>query len=228
MKPILIKDMPAALRPRERVEQNGAAHLPEEVLLAIILRNGRPGTSVTDLARELIVAFGSLRALAGASWREIVAKKIPGIGKVKAIEIESAMELGRRLVTEIVTEKEIAADDSEKIFRLLRPQLTGLRQELVWVFLVSAKGTLIGLPRVVARGSFQSGDFDARSIFDPAIREGAAGVVVVHNHPNGLPEASKEDLEATRQLKAAAKILHIPLLDHLIVTESGYQSISPQ
>jgi len=215
--PLTVREMLPGLRPREALALRGAGQLSDDALLAILLRNGRHGRNVAELARDVLQAFGGLGPLARASFEEIMARRFSGIGRVKAMEIASALELGRRAAAQNPAEEAPFVRDPESVVQQLRPLATNLRQEVFWALLLDTKNRLIGRPQEVSRGLLDSSPVHPREVFTTAISHAAAAVILAHNHPSGDPTPSVEDLRVTRQLVEASRILGIRVLDHVIV-----------
>jgi len=208
------KELPERLQPREMFDRMGAEHVPDEALLAILLRFGTKGNNVVDLSRELLRHFGSLTALVRAKPSEFT--KLKGIGPTKSRELKAALELARRLSQEQV-EKSPVIHGPEDAARLLREQARELDHERFWVFPLNVRNELKGQPISVTQGTLNASLVHAREVFAPAIECKAAAILVAHNHPSGNTSPSAEDLKVTRDLIAAGKILGIKLLDHVIV-----------
>lgn len=208
------KELPTRLQPREMFDRIGAEHVPDEVLLAILLRFGTKGHNVVDLSRELLLRFGSLTALVKAKPSEFT--QLKGIGTVKARELKTALELARRLSQE-QAESSPMIHGPEDAARLLREQARELDHERFWVFPLNVRNELKSHPIVVTQGTLNASLVHAREVFAPAIDCKAAAILVAHNHPSGNTSPSPEDLKVTRDLIAAGKILGIKLLDHVIV-----------
>ena len=233
--PLRIEDLPRNLQPREQLKRVGSRHASDDTLLAIILRIGVPGANVVETAKRLLAAFGSLDDLARATCDEIVAKGIPGIGETKALQVMAAIEFGRRCsYSELCRAK---SDDvrrirsSEDVYDLLMPVVFGSRQEHFFVVLLGPRNRVIGLPREIAKGQRDVVALQPNLVFESAIKEGAAQVIVAHNHPSGDSAPSEEDVELTRKLVEAGRLLNIPVVDHLILgmpsnEHSGYFSLS--
>lgn len=208
------KQLPERLQPREMFDRMGAEHVPDEVLLAILLRFGTKGHNVVDLSRELLRHFGSLTALVRAKPAEF--RKLKGIGPTKSRELKAALELARRLSQEQV-EKSPVIHGPEDAARLLREQARELDHERFWVFPLNVRNELKSHPVLVTQGTLNASLVHAREVFHAAIECKAAAVLVAHNHPSGNTSPSPEDLRVTRDLIAAGKVLGIKLLDHVIV-----------
>lgn len=211
---VTVKEMPKRLQPREMFDRIGAEHVPDEVLLAILLRFGTAGLNVVDLARDILRRFGSLTALVRADPEQF--RSLKGIGPTKARELKAALELARRLSQEQVEERP-AIHSPEDAARLLREQARELDHERFWVLLLDTRNRLKEHPLMVSQGTLNASLVHAREVFKPAVLHGAAAILVAHNHPSGDPSPSKEDLKVTRDLIEAGKVLNIRLLDHVII-----------
>ena len=215
--PLTVHEMLPGLRPREALAQRGAAQLPDDALLAILLRSGRRGRNVVELARDVLQAFGGIVPLARASFEEIAARRIPGLGKVKAMEIAAALELGRRAAAQNPAAEAPVVRDPASVLQQLLPLSHNLRQEVFWALLLDARNRLIGRPQEISRGLLDSAPVHPREVFAPAISHAAAAIILAHNHPSGDPSPSSEDLRVTRQLVEASRILGIRVIDHVII-----------
>ncbi|MDI6774635.1 MAG: DNA repair protein RadC [Verrucomicrobiota bacterium] len=172
-----------------------------------------------ELARELLHKYGSLTALAGASVEEL-RKAEKGIGKVKALEIKAALEIGRRLTEESLP-KRLSIRTADDAARLLRERARLLDREMFWVVLLDSKNRLKGRPVDVTSGLLDASLVHPREMFREAIRAAAAAVMLAHNHPSGDPTPSAEDIRITRQLVQAGKVVDIKVMDHVILGKSG-------
>lgn len=221
-----VKNLPAQQQPREMVDQFGPAHVPDAVLLAIILRSGKQGLNVTELANQLLQEYGSLQGLACAPQKELASW--PGMGPVKAQMLLCALELARRMAREREPKKK-KINTPQDALEVLQPLTRTLEQEVFWVLLVDTRNQLQRPPVEVHRGTLNASLVHSREVFKEAIRSSCAGVLLAHNHPSGDPSPSREDVQLTRQLVEAGKILEITVLDHLILgkpNESGNEYVS--
>jgi len=234
-KALRIGDLPQDLQPRELIARVGPRHVGEDVLLAVILRIGVAGANAVETAKRLLVAFGSLSALSSASYREIVAKKIPGIGKTKALGIAASLELGRRCsYAELMKNRKGGAKcirTTEDAYDLLVPEVYGDKQERFFVVMLGPRNAVLAPPVEIARGQRDEVALQPNLVFERAMKEGARAIVVAHNHPSGDPTPSAGDIEMTCKLVEAGKLMNIPVLDHLIVGvpsdgNSGFFSIA--
>jgi DNA repair protein RadC len=215
--PQTVKELPQEMRPREEFQRRGAENVPDEILLAILLRSGMRGKNVTELARELLRRYNGLADLSKADYDELLGCKIKGLGKVKCMELAAALELGRRAAHQGPRHDSPAIREPESVYRIVSPLARTLQQEIFWVLLLDTKNKLIGQPVETTRGLLDTSPVHPREVFSKAVRYSAAAVILAHNHPSGDPTPSKEDIDITRRLIEAARILGIRVVDHLIV-----------
>ncbi len=209
-----VKELPERMQPREMFRREGAERVPPEVLLAILLRSGVPGVNVLELARSMLLHFGTLNALAEADLEELSAFK--GVGPVKAQMLKAALELARRISEEKNADRRALTNPTD-VFEALRERARALRCEVFWVLLLDTRNRLLRTPGEVSRGLLNASLVHPREVFKDAIRASAAAVIVAHNHPSGDPSPSAEDLAITRQLVEAGRIIGIPVMDHVIL-----------
>lgn len=207
-------DLPVSLQPREKFDRLGPENLSESDLLALLLRTGTAGFNVVELAETIIMKYGSLSALSRASVSEL--QKIHGVGKEKAKILKAALEMGRRLIQENVGQNPYVGTPEEAA-AVLRERARKLNQEVFWVLLLDVKSRLLIPPCEVSKGTLDSTLVHPREIFKPAVQHSAAKVVLAHNHPSGDPSPSSQDIQITRKLIAAGKMIEITVLDHLII-----------
>jgi len=212
--PRRIKDIPETERPREMFEREGPEQVNDRVLLAILLRSGVRGISAVDLADELLNRFGSLPALAKEPVEEIA--RIPGMGKVRAQVVKSAMELCRRIQRTPAPDRAEVRTPGDAA-RLIMADSSSLEIEQFWVLLLDTKYRLRRPPITISKGILDACLVHPREVFKEAIRACAAAVVLVHNHPSGDPSPSREDIKLTRQLIEVGRIMDIEVLDHVVV-----------
>jgi len=217
----LIRDLPARERPRERLREYGAASLSNAELLAIVLRTGAAAESVLDLATKLLAHFGGLVGLARAGFGELC--QVHGLGEAKASQLKAALELGRRLIS-TTAEERVVVRSPQDVANLLQAEMALLDQEQLRVVLLNTKNQVMGV-REVYRGSVNTSLLRPSELFRDAVRENCPALVVVHNHPSGDPTPSAEDVEVTKQIVEAGKLLDIEVLDHLIIGQQKYISL---
>jgi DNA repair protein RadC len=219
-----IADWPETERPRERLLAKGPDVLTDAQLLAIVLRTGRRDASAVHVAMEVIHRLGGLAALARCGVDELCT--IPGVGRAKAAQLKAALELGRRTLAEpLTTGTRITC--SRDLYRHFHPSLRDLKHELFKVVLLDAKHTLLK-EVTVSEGSLTLSIVHPREVFALAVRESAAGVIFVHNHPSGDPTPSPEDRQLTDRLVAAGQLLGIRVLDHLVIGDGRYVSFADE
>lgn len=211
---LLIADLPAHERPRERFQACGAKALGDAELLAILLRTGTRDRSALDVSREILTGCGgTLAGVAEARLQELAA--IKGVGINKAIGVQAAFALARRLQQTQARERP-KLESPAAVADLLREELRGKSQEEFHVLLVDPRHTLLR-DDCVTIGLADRSQVHAREVFRTAIRESACRVILVHNHPSGDPAPSPQDLECTRSLVHAGKVIGIEVLDHIII-----------
>ncbi len=219
-----IRDWPEHERPRERMLREGPAALSDSQLLAILLRVGRRDASAVQVALELLQQTGGLQCLSRMGLDELC--RISGIGPAKAAQIQAGVELGKRaLATPLASGTRITA--SADVYAAYHPLLRDLRQEVFILVLLDAKHAVIKDLRI-SEGSLTASLVHPREVFAAAVRESAAAVVCLHNHPSGDPTPSQEDRALTARLQEAGDLLGIPLLDHLIIGDGRYVSFADQ
>jgi DNA repair protein RadC len=219
-----IKDWPADERPREKLIARGAEHLTDAELLALIIRSGAAAgrMSAVDLARELLRQFGSLRRLAAATISELCQQ--PGIGPAKAAEIQALFQIARRFADQRLQPGHTYRSSSDAFYHF-HERLCDYRREVFLALLLDSKNRLIREVRI-SEGSLNASIVHPREVFAPALKESAAAVLFVHNHPSGDPTPSREDLEITSRLKGAGDLLGIRVLDHIIIGNGAYVSLA--
>lgn len=219
-----IKDWPAEDRPREKLLARGAQSLSDTELLAIVLRNGNASTgeSAIDHARLLLGRFGSLKGLDEAASGEL--GKVKGIGPAKVAQIKASLEIARRMGNHKWQPGE-PLRSSEDVFRHFRDDLQDRKHECFYVILLNNKNRKIRDVKI-SEGSLTASLVHPREVYNPVIRESAAAVIFVHNHPSGDPAPSPEDIEITRRLKEVGEIMGVRVLDHVVVGRDRYFSFS--
>lgn len=214
---------PSRRGPRERLHERGTESLDDAELLALLLRTGARGRPAEQLAHELLGGSG-LHGLARAIPAEL--ERWPGVGPAKAATLLAALELGRRLAQRRLQTGD-AIRGPQDVFRHFHARLRDAPHEQFHLLLLDGRHRL--LREVMAsRGTLTASLVHPREVFRPALREGAAALVVVHNHPSGDPAPSAEDREVTRRLVQAGALLGVPLLDHVVVAERGWVSLREQ
>ncbi len=217
-----IKDWPQDERPREKLLKKGAEALSDAELLALVLRTGDASSrsSALDHARLLLSRFESLRKLASASTAELC--EVKGIGPAKAAEIQAVFEISRRFGVEGMRTGDRYTCSSE-VFRHYHERLRDRKKEVFLALLLDSKNRLIREVQV-SEGSLTASIVHPREVFAPVVRESAAAVLFVHNHPSGDPTPSREDLDITERLRQAGDLMGVRVLDHIIIGSGAYVS----
>lgn len=219
-----IKDWPAEERPREKLLNRGADSLSDAELLALILRTGDAGSGTTavDMARGLLSRYGSLRELAQAGTTELCRQ--PGIGPAKAAELQVVFQLARRFSDRSLQPDERYLSSSDA-FRHFHERLRDQRKEIFLALLLDSKNRLLREVRI-SEGSLNASIVHPREVFAPVVRDSAAAVLFVHNHPSGDPTPSREDIEITSRLKEVGDLMGVRVLDHIIIGNGSYVSLA--
>jgi DNA repair protein RadC len=216
-----IKEWPEEDRPREKLLDRGAEALTDAELLAILLRTGNAGASALDHARLLLSQFGGIKGIDSAPAKELCA--IKGIGPAKSAQLKAGLEIGRRLGRE-KWEAGQALRSSEDVFRHFA-ELEKEKREIFYVVLLNNKNRKIREVKI-SEGSLTASLVHPREVYNPVIRESAAAVIFVHNHPSGDPAPSPEDIEITRRLKQVGEVMGVRVLDHVVIGRDRYYSFS--
>lgn len=217
-----VKEWPSGERPREKLLGRGPSALSEAELLALVLRTGTGRSTALDLARDVLSSGRSLRALGTRTPGELM--RIRGIGPAKAVELIAAFEIGRRMQAEPDEVRPIIRSP-EDVARHMVPLLRDRTNEAFFVLLLDAKNALRSKVEITS-GTLNASLVHPREVYKVAIDQRAASIIVVHNHPSGNPDPSREDTEVTRQLAEAGRIVGIPLHDHLIVAGDRFTSLA--
>ena len=210
-----------AEQPRERLAAYGVEALVDAELVALVLRTGAAGLTSVDLARQLLVRPAGLRGLSRALPAEL--RAAPGMGAAKAAALAATFEIGRRLAARRLQPGDPIRSAAD-VHRHFYPELRDAPRERFLVLLLDGRHRVIR-PVVASEGTLTASLVHPREVFAPALREPAAAVVLVHNHPSGDPTPSREDREVTARLGAAGELLGIPVLDHVVVAEQGFVSL---
>jgi len=218
-----IKDWAVEDRPREKLIYRGLASLSDAELIAILIGSGNSEETAVELSRRILgTVKNNLNALGKLDVDAL--KKFKGIGEAKAITVIAALELGRRrnqsdaLKMQQVTSSRDAAE-------FLQPVMGDLSHEEFWLILLNRHNKIIHYERI-SQGGLTGTVIDVRLILKKALEKLATSIIIAHNHPSGNLQASESDRKITRQMKEAAKLMEIPLLDHLIITQNGYYSFA--
>jgi DNA repair protein RadC len=216
-----MKEMPLSERPRERLLSAGPEALSNQELLALLIGSGVKGESAMALAAGLLGSSDEGIVWIGTASPEEIAA-IRGIGAATACRLVAAAELGRRMASGR-QDNRLRPVGPEDTARLFMEEMRYSRNEVFKVLLLNVRGEMMGR-ETVSEGSINASIVDAREVFRPAIRRGAAGIVLVHNHPSGDPSPSADDVETTKSLIRAGELLGVRVIDHLVIGDGRFVS----
>ena len=216
----VVKDMPPDEQPREKLQAHGPETLSNSELLAILLRTGTSRMNVIDTARSIIDLCGGLHGLARKNQKELC--RVNGIGSVKAVTILAALELGRRLQSASVQEK-VFFRSPDDVYAYFGPKMRDFRKEVFVVAFMNAAKRLIGYEKTSV-GGMTATIVDPSEVMRQAILNEAHSVVLLHNHPSGNAAASQADIQLTKRLYEAGRLLGVAVEDHVII--AGYEYVS--
>lgn len=215
-----IRSWPEGDRPREKLLSQGAQALSDAELFAVIFGHGARGQSAVDLGRNLLARFGDLRALGRAYQGEL--SEVRGLGPAKAAQVLAVLELCKRFGERQLKPGEVFRAPSD-IFHHFCERLAGEPREYFYAVLLDNRHRKIRDVRV-SQGSLTSAFVCPRDVFEPVVREAAAAVVFVHNHPSGDPTPSQEDISITRRLRQVGELMGVRVLDHIVIGRGRYVS----
>lgn len=208
-----IRDWPVAERPREKLLERGASSLSDAELLAIFLRTGVSGRSAVDLARHLLHQFGSLRALLEANLTAFSSEL--GLGPAKFAQLQAVMEMARRNMGEDL-KRDSVLENPTQVRRYLKALLRHEPHEVFGCLFLDSKNRVQTF-EVLFHGSINTAHVHARQVVKRALAHNSAGLILCHNHPSGVKDASEADIDLTRHLKQALALVDVVVLDHLII-----------
>jgi DNA repair protein RadC len=221
---MILHEMPAEERPRERMLRCGSQALSNAELLAVLLRTGTIAENVVNLAGRVLASAGGLKQLVGMSVEQLM--KIKGIGPAKALQLRAGIELGQRLSRLSPGEKAVIRAPSDAA-DLLMEELRYLATEHFVCLFLDTKNRVIA-QETLSVGSLNASIVHPREVFRAAIVRSSASLICVHNHPSGDPAPSSEDVEITLRLVEAGRLLGISVLDHIIIGDRKYVSLKEQ
>lgn len=218
---VKLKDVPKAERPRERLLKYGATHLSNKELIALLLGSGTRSESVLDLANRVLMHFEGLKLLRNATIEELTA--IKGIGPARGVIMLAALELGERLTKYKPAERYVIRSPEDGADYVMEEMRTLDQEHFIALFL-NTKNQIIH-SQTIFIGTLNSSVVHPREIFREAVRRSSASLIVAHNHPSGDPTPSPEDINVTKRLVEAGKIMGIDVLDHLIIGDNKFVSL---
>ena len=212
-------------RPREKLLLNGADHLSNSELLAILIHNGNREKTAVDLARDVLkLGKDNLTELGKLSVKELMT--IKGIGEAKAITICAALEIGRRRQAASVLDKKLVTSSTD-IAEFLQTRLKDYRHEVFAVLFLN-KANKVNHFEIISEGGITGTVADPKIILKKALQENAVHLILCHNHPSGSLKPSRADEQLTAKIKEAARLLDMTVLDHIIVSDCGYYSFADE
>jgi DNA repair protein RadC len=217
----VLRELPPEERPRERLGMRGPGGLTSAELIALLWGSGTAGRSALDLATDALGAHGSLTALAAASPVELEA--LPGVGAARAAQLVAAFELGRRLMSDWPAARVSIRSPRDLADRLVL-QMGHLDREELRVVVLNTRNQVLSI-RTVYQGNVSTALVRVGELFRDAVRQHAAGTILVHNHPSGDPTPSPDDLHLTAEAVAAGRLLDIAVLDHIVIGHDAFVSL---
>jgi DNA repair protein RadC len=212
-------------RPREKLILKGKHALSDAELIAILIATGNAKESAVDLARKILSGAGNnLNNIGRMNVAEL--KKFKGIGEAKAVAIVAALELGKRR-KDSKAEKQEKVTSSREAVDLMQPLLGDLLHEEFWVIFLNRANCIIGKQQI-SIGGMSGTVADPRLIFKAALDQKAISIILSHNHPSGNNQPSAADIQLTKNISEAGKVLEITVLDHIIVTQNGFYSFADE
>lgn len=220
-----IKEWAHEDRPREKLLSKGIGSLSDTELIAILIRSGNKDETAVDVAKRILNSVkNNLNQLGKLSVADL--KKQKGIGEAKAITIIAALELGRRRkLSEIVDKKKISS--SQDVYELFHPIIGDLPYEEFWILFLNRANKIVEKARI-SQGGVSGTVIDIKIILKMAIEKLSSSIILCHNHPSGNSKPSKTDMDITRKLKEAGKIMDISVLDHVIIADTQFYSFADE
>ncbi len=224
-KKLFIKDLPYYEQPRAKLAKYGPEKLSNAELLAILIRIGHKEDTAIDVGNRLLAKYnGNLEKIFSADVNEL--KNIKGMNFSKATQLKAAFELSKR--TGSTNSHRITINEPKDVYNFIGPKIAYLDKEHFYIICLDSRNRVIDSEILISVGSIETSIVDPRIIFKEAISKNASSVILVHNHPSGGPEPSNNDIEVTKQIKKAGKILGINVFDHVIIGKNSYESIGQE
>lgn len=217
---LTIKDLPAGERPRERLLKNGPAALSDAELLAILIRTGSREDTAVQIAEKILTRLGDLAELPRRTVEEFCG--IKGLGPAKAVTVVAAVELAKRISSRLRPEAATVSSPADAAALVMEEMRHHLREHFRAV-LLDTKNRVISVEDI-SIGSLNASLIHPREVFRPAIQKASASLILVHNHPSGDPTPSREDMDVTRRLHEAGKLIGIEVLDHIVIGDGRFVS----
>ncbi|MAX79658.1 MAG: hypothetical protein CL843_05725 [Crocinitomicaceae bacterium] len=212
-------------KPREKLQNKGRHVLSDAELIAILIGSGTRKISAVELSKNILSSTSNdLHALGKLSVEDLM--KFKGIGEAKAITIVAALELGRRRKA-AEREERIIIRSSNDAYQIFSPKMIDLPHEEFWIMSLNRANKVMGLHNI-SRGGVSGTIADSKIIYKTALNDLASSIILCHNHPSGNIRPSESDLQLTKKLKQAGKVLDISVLDHLIIGDERYYSFADE
>ena len=208
-------------RPQERALRSGVATLADTELLALILRSGTRGHDVISLASRLLTEAGSLHSL--ARWRDADFRRLKGIGRVKALQLCTVMEIVRRVLAAEHAFPPLMLEPEDS-YHYLRPRALGLETEKCWILTLNTRNRVQRCVELTSGTAHQT-LVRAAEVMREVVRDSASAFILAHNHPSGDPAPSAGDNQVTRRLKEAASTLDVRFHDHIVLGEPALDPV---
>lgn len=216
-----VKEMQPDEQPREKLMNHGGESLSDAELLAILLRTGTRKMNVIQMAQALLDHFGGIRHIARKHWQDM--KVIPGMGKVKALTLEAVFELSRRIEVARLGDQ-VQITSPQDAVGYFGPKLRDLTKEVFIVAFLNNAKIVMGYKKISSGGSTAT-IVDPAEVMRQAVMNEASSILLVHNHPSGNTKESRADIQLTKRLLEAGKLLGIPVDDHIIIAGDGFTSL---
>jgi DNA repair protein RadC len=220
-KSFALHDLPREDRPRERLKEIGVDNLSIQELLALVIEKGRKGKNVLTVAQDLLAKFGNLAKMKEASVEEL--QKVDGIGFATACKLKAALKLGEKALSKH-NRYDYKVTTPKDVFELLKNDMGSKKKEHFKILSLTTRKKLIGIDDI-STGILDSSIAHPREIFKSAIQNSAASIILIHNHPSGDPSPSDGDVQLTRRIIEAGKIMGIEVDDHVIIAEESFASL---
>ena len=217
-----INNWPIDERPQEKLLARGAAALSDAELLALFIRSGTKTRSAVDIGRDLLVEYGSLRQILTTEEKQLC--KTPGLGQVKYVALQAALEIGRRYLNQSLR-KQGPLSSPEQASDFLTHQLRDRQQEVFAVIYLNSRHHVIDYQELFI-GTLNGANVHPREVVKSVLKANASAVILAHNHPSGVAEPSIADTNVTQKLRKSLALIDVKLLDHLVIGDGEYVSMS--